>query len=278
MSTPVGSAPQAPVEVSIRGIGAWAIGTPDWATLRAVARGEAGPAADALKKAAPALLPPNERRRAPDSVLLALAVAQAACDAAQADPAVTPSIFASMNGDLAITDAICRTLSEAPTDMSPTRFHNSVHNAAAGYWTIGVGSHAPSTALSAYAATFAQGLLEAAMQLDAGAPQVLLVAYDSFATGPLGKVSISEGLLGFAMVLEREDQQEHRGHGRCRSLKLSLHPGAAPALPPGALADLAGRNAMAPALVFIDALANERPLCELPAGQDLVMRVELIHG
>src|SRR5688572_13215681 len=193
-SSSVGAAMAA---MTVRGIGAWAIGTPDWASMRAVARGESQPAADAPKKAAPALLPPNERRRAPDSVLLALQVAQAACEAAGADPAATPSIFASTHGDLAITDATCRTLSDVPTDISPTRFHNSVHNAASGYWTIGVGSHAASTAISAYRATLAQGLLEAAMQLEAGAPQVLLVAYDSAASGPLSAVSTSEGLLGF---------------------------------------------------------------------------------
>ena len=255
----------------VRGIGAWAIGTPDWATMRLVARGAIQAAVDAPRKPSPTLLPPNERRRAPDSVLLALAVAQAACAAAQADPATIPSIFASMHGDLAITDATCRTLADVPTDISPTRFHNSVHNAAAGYWTIGVGCHAPSTALSAFRATFAQGLLEAAMQLDAGAPQVLLVAYDSFASGPLAAVSGSEGLLGFALLLDRGDSSALR-------LTLSLHPGEAPALPAGALNDLAGRNAMAPALVLIDALANERAICVLPAGQDLVLRVELAHG
>jgi hypothetical protein len=257
--------------LAVRGIGAWGNGMPDWAAMRAVARGDAAPAADAPKKPAPALLPPNERRRAPDSVLLALQVAQAAYEAAGADAAATPSIFASMHGDLAITDATCRTLADVPTDISPTRFHNSVHNAASGYWTIGVGSHAPSTALSAYRATFAQGLLEAAMQLDAGAMQVLLVAYDSAASGPLAAVSCSEGLLGVALLLDRSPSPALR-------LTLALQPGEAPPLPAGMLRDAAGGNAMAPALALVDAIANERAACELPAGQDLVLRVELAHG
>lgn len=256
--------------IMVRGIGAWAAGMPDWAAMRAVARGQAQPAADAPKRPAPSMLPPNERRRAPDSVLLALQCAQAACEAANADAATTPSIFASMHGDLAITDATCRTLAENPTDISPTRFHNSVHNAAAGYWTIGVGSHAASTALSAFRATFAQGLLEAAMQLEAGATQVLLVAYDSAATGPLAAVSPSEGLLGFALLLDRAAAPAPR-------LTISLQPGEAPATH-GILSRHIGGNAMAPALALIDALANRRAACELPAGQDLAMRVELAHG
>jgi hypothetical protein len=44
------------------------------------------------------------------------------------------------------------------------------------------------------------------------------------------------------------------------------------------LRDAAGGNAMAPALALVDAIANERAACELPAGQDLVLRVELAHG
>ena len=255
----------------VRGIGAWAGGMPDWTAMRAVARGEAAPVVDAPKRPAPALLPPNERRRAPDSVLLALQVAQAACEAANADAAATPSIFASTHGDLAITDATCRTLAENPTDISPTRFHNSVHNAASGYWTIGVGSHAPSTAISAYRATFAQGLVEAAMQLDAGAAQVLLVAYDSAASGPLAAVSSSDGLLGFALVLDR-------AAGPALQLALTLQPGEAPAHAGDELAALCGGNAMAPVLALADAIANERAACTLPAGQDLVLRVELAHG
>ena len=84
---------------------------------------------------------------------------------------------------------------DAPDTVSPTKFHNSVHNAAAGYWTIGQGCMAPSTALSAFSHTFAQGLLEALVNLAAGEPAILLAAYDTGATGPLSSVSTGTGLL-----------------------------------------------------------------------------------
>ena len=64
-----------------------------------------------------------------------------------------------------INDYMCATLAATPTLISPTKFHNSVHNAAAGYWT-----HRPpaatsaSTALTAFDASFGAGLLEAASQ------------------------------------------------------------------------------------------------------------------
>ena len=42
--------------------------------------------------------------------------------------------------------------------VSPTRFTNSVHNAAAGYWHIATASRAPSTSLCGYDASFGAGL------------------------------------------------------------------------------------------------------------------------
>ena len=250
----------------VLGIGAWAAGMPDWPSLRAVARGEAQPSIDAPRKPAPELLPPNERRRAPDTVLLALEAALAACRAANADPATLSSIFASMHGDLSITDAMCRTLAETPTDISPTRFHNSVHNAAAGYWTIGVGCRAASTAISAYRATMAQGLVEAAMQLAAGEEAVLLVAYDGTSTGPLAAVSSSSGLFGIAFVLAHADV----AHPALRlTLSDSQSPSTAPHLDPHL-----GGNALAPALPFVELLARESGRCVIEAGQDLVLDVE----
>jgi hypothetical protein len=250
----------------VRGIGAWASGMPSWDALRAVARGEGSPQPDAPRKPAPELLAPNERRRAPDTVLLALEAGLAACRAAGVDPAGPSSIFASTHGELAITDAMCRTLVEAPTEISPTRFHNSVHNAASGYWTIGCGCRAGSTAISAYRATLAQGLIEAAMQLAAGEDAVLLVAYDGTATGPLAAVSPSEGLFGLGLVLEPARPGDV-------ALQLGLGgesvPTAAPHLDP-----LLGANAMAPALGFVECLARGAGDCVLEAGHGASLRVE----
>ena len=119
----------------IEGIGFWAPGLPSWqAACDFVANGTLQD--DAPARPAPRLLPANERRRAPDTVAVALEVALAACEAAGADPATLPSVFASTHGDLGITDYICTTLASDARALSPTKFHNSVHNAAAGYCTI----------------------------------------------------------------------------------------------------------------------------------------------
>jgi hypothetical protein len=185
----------------IDGIAFWAPTLPGWATARAALRGESLPLATPAKRPAPEILAPAERRRAPDTVALALEVAAAAVRESGLDAATLPSIFTSAHGDLAVNDYMCSTLATEPTLISPTKFHNSVHNAAAGYWTIATGCHEASTALSAFDASFGAGLLEAAMQCEADARPVLLVAVDVAAAGALASVTESTGLLACAVVL-----------------------------------------------------------------------------
>lgn len=252
---------------TIEGIGLWAPGLPNWEAARAFARDGTRPEAVPARPS-PQLLAPNERRRAPDTVAVALDVALAACAMAGREAATLPSVFASTHGDLAITDYMCATLVSDPTAISPTRFHNSVHNAAAGYWTIGAGAMAPATAISAFDASFAQGLLEACAQLAAGAEAVLLVAYDSPSTGPLGQVSPSAGLLGGALVLARG--------GAGPRIALSLADGE-PDAATGPLAAQAPGNAMAPMLPLFDALAAMHAGCRLIAGPGRILQVEIAH-
>jgi len=254
----------------VAGIGFWAEGLPSWeAALGFVTNGTLP--ADAPARPSPGLLPANERRRAPESVAVALEVALAACAAAGRDPTQLASVFASTHGDLGITDYICSTLASDAETMSPTRFHNSVHNAAAGYWTIGAGCHAPTTAISSHEASFAQGLLEALVQLASGEEAVLLAGYDSRSAGPLAAVSRSEGLLGGALVLVADPAP---GMPRLRA---TLVDGAAvPAK--GALVERLQGNAMSPMLPLFQALANGDDLVSLHAGPSQSLRVEIAHG
>jgi hypothetical protein len=260
------------LRAGIAGIGFWANGLPTWNDAIAYARGGTLPG-DAPAKPSPRLLAPNERRRAPESVAVALEVALAACNASGRDPARLPSVFASTHGDLAITDYVAATLASEPRALSPTKFHNSVHNAAAGYWTIGNGCTAATTAISAFDASFAQGLLEALSLLAAGHEAVLLAAYDAPATGPLAAVSRSEGLLGGALVLVADAQAP-------ASIRLRVTPVAAPA--PEAMGALARRNAgnaMRPMLALFDAIAaGDDDSVLLHAGPGRALRVECAHG
>jgi hypothetical protein len=173
-----------------------------------------------------AALPPNERRRAPESVLLATETAGQAVAMSGRDAATLACVFASSHGDQPIMDYMCAVLASAPSELSPTRFHNSVHNAPAGYWTIATGCHAPSSAVCAQRASFGAGLLEAASQALADARPVLLVCCDTGGSGPLAEVTASPAPFGCALVLSPQPGASTLGR-----LVLHLCPGSIPDVP-----------------------------------------------
>jgi hypothetical protein len=241
--------------VTIEGVAFWHTRLPGWAIARAVICGEQEAPAAPAARPTPSLLAPTERRRAPDTVALALEVAARACEAAGRPPAQLRSVFASTYGDLGISDYMCATLAGTPTLISPTKFHNSVHNAAAGYWSIGTSSHAPYTAITAYRHTFANAVLEAATQVVCDGEPVVCVAFDVQSTGPLGTVAPSRGLLGAALVLAPGGDESHR------ALALRVEQGNGTELTPAhsAAAALVAENALAPCLPFFEALARSQP-------------------
>lgn len=194
-----------PLEFAVTGIGVWAPECAGWDAARAVLAGGVENAANntnpQIPPPQPAILPPAERRRAPEAVRLALEVAQQACAMAGCDPRELPHVFASGYGDTAVTDYLCATLARAPRELSPTRFHQSVHNAAAGYWTIATGGMRASSALSAGEHSFAAALLEAALLLGDEAAPVLLAAYDVAAPAALEPLVPCRTPFAVALVL-----------------------------------------------------------------------------
>jgi len=188
----------------IEGPAFWTSTLPGWEAARAAFRGEGGLADPPARRPAPQVLAPAERRRAPDTVALALEVATAATAASGRRAADMPCVFVSAHGDLSINDYMCSTLATDPGVLSPTRFHNSVHNAAVGYWTIGTGCMAASNSISAYDHSFAAALLEAATQCAADHEAVLLAGYDASASGPLAAVTGCTGQLALALVIAPE--------------------------------------------------------------------------
>jgi hypothetical protein len=169
----------------VRSIGVLGPGFPDWVHAAAVLRSESPYQAAPALLPAPTVLPPAERRRAGRTIKLALAIGAEAVANAGADARALPTIFSSSGGDGDNCHEICVTLASSDRQISPTRFHNSVHNAAAGYWSIAYGCTRASTSLCADDASFGAGLLEASAQLTCGAEAVLLLAYDSDYPPPL---------------------------------------------------------------------------------------------
>ena len=256
----------------IDGIAFWSPRLPGWDVASAVLAGRAMAPVQAARRPAPELLPPTERRRAPDTVALAIEVAARACDAAAAAPAALASVFATTHADLAITDYLCSNLLGAPQLTSPTQFHNSVHNAAAGYWCIATGSHAPYTTVSVAEHTFGAGLVEALTQLSATARPVLFVAYDAQASGTLASLVTSSGLLGTALVLS-----PGRGPSTAVSIEWSIACENPPRLTPpeDEHAQFVAGNAMAPCLPLFEGLARRSGEVALGAGPRLALRIAI---
>ena len=159
-------------------------------------------------KLVPQLLPANERRRITSYIKLALHVA----DEANLPNEALAAVFASSNGDFYITDHICNTLTMDPKHISPTQFHNSVHNAPSGYWAIAAKSPAASTSISTGDSTFTSGLIEAVTQVLCNQEDVLYVAYDFPAiTPPLDKCSDMTEPFGTAFVLSLNKDENSFG-------------------------------------------------------------------
>ncbi len=261
-----------PPLLHIEGLAFWSPTLPGWASARAAFRGQGARCDPPAKRPSPQVLAPAERRRAPDTVALALEVAAAATAASGRDPRELPCVFVCSEGDLSINDYMCTTLASNPLLLSPTKFHNSVHNAAVGYWTIGTGCMESSTSLSAFHHSFAAGLLEAATQCAADGRAVLLVAYDIAALGALASSTVSEGMLAVAMVLSPEASAQS-----VATLAWSLVPGDGAAVPlHSEAARSLQRNAMADALPLFEALANESTdVLDLPLSGALALRIQL---
>ena len=262
----------APLSLHVIGIGAWAPGAPDWQRLRGILRGEGSPADDAPARPAGAILPAAERRRAPDGVRLAADVAAQATAMAGIDPANLPCVFASTHGELAITDYVCETLARTPLDMSPTKFHNSVLNAPAGYWTIATGCTTASSAVTAHHRSFAAGLLETAVFACAEDTPVLFASSDVASTGPLGEMTHTTLAFGAALVLAPHGSAGAR-------LDLALDGAADEPFAGGGLAlqGVAGDNpANAHALALLHALAVEKGRrLRLPLSPGLSLDMEI---
>ena len=196
------------MELYLEGIGLCAAGLPNWAESRDVLSGASPFRPADLVIAASPLLPPAERRRTTDTVKLAMTVGSEAIAHAGLRAEDTASVFASSGGDGKTITAILEVLASPEREVSPTRFHNSVHNAPAGYWSIATQCREASTSICAYDFSFAAGLLEAATRVLADRSATLLVAYDLPYPHALAACRPMAAAFGVGLVLapERTDR------------------------------------------------------------------------
>jgi hypothetical protein len=189
------------MRVYVEGAGLCGPGLDGWSASRPLLSGAAAYQAAPTTIAASDLLPATERRRVGVPVKLALMVGSEAIAGAGRDAAATATVFASSGGDCDNVHHLCESLAAPKREVSPTRFHNSVHNAAAGYWSIATRCRAASTSLCCHDGSFGAGLLEAAVQASADDCAVALIAYDHPYPAPLAAVRPVHSSFGMALVL-----------------------------------------------------------------------------
>lgn len=244
------------LQVFVDGIGIVGPGLADWPQAREVLAGRAAAVDERARLPAPALLPPAERRRAGQAVKAALACAHEALAQAGIPAQGLASVFTSSGGDGVNCHLICEQLATSDRLISPTRFHNSVHNAPSGYWSIATGAMATSSVLCAHDGSFAAGLLEALTQCARQQVPVLLVAYDTDYPEPLRGVRPIPDTLGLALLLAPM-------RGERSVATLSLDPARAmQAAEPATLAD-----------AVLEALRTR-----IPAARGLPLLAAIAHG
>ena len=243
------------LEACILGVSVWGPGLEGWAASREVLAGRAPYEPRPSPPPAPSILSANERRRTGPVVRLALAVAHEAAEMCRLPPESLQSVFASSSGDGVVVGSILDALTRPGNEqrvVSPTQFHNSVHNAAAGYWSIATGSRQPATCLGCHDATFAAGLLKAMVEVACDERAVLLCVYDHPLPAPMDARRPIDVPFAVALVLALQEP----GTAMARlSVRYEPSP-ATTALPRrSALQRLPAQNAVAGSMRMLEALA-----------------------
>jgi hypothetical protein len=182
---------------------------------------------------------------------MAVEVADQAVTAAGLHAGMLRSVFASGMGDVQTTDQICRALASPARIVSPTQFHNSVHNAAAGYWSIAAVSRRASNSVSGFRNSLGIALLEAAASCRLDDEPCLLVAADIVTRPPLDAICAIRAPLAVALVLTPAP-------GPLGALELTVDAAEHDETPSAAWFEAFGDNPAARALPLLELLARQR--------------------
>lgn len=197
------SHPTLELRCALTSIGAWGPGFNDWPSLRALLLQSTPQDESAFVTSSPKpeVIPANERRRAPLPVKAAVDVSWQALQQSGIASAEVACVFGSGLGDTEITDYMCRTLTTAEKQLSPTKFHNSVHNAAAGYWTISTHCMKSANSIAAYHMTAGLAVLEAMTQCVLHNEPVLITLFDTATHDPYRQLFDCEHSFATALLI-----------------------------------------------------------------------------
>jgi len=247
-------------------------GIENWQQFKNIVAGSEEYKKTEMPKFVPDILPANERRRTTALIKMVLHAATEAVKGSDIVANEMSSVFSSAVSDLKILDRICSDLLLEDHPVSPIQFHNSVHNAPAGYWSIGTGSRHPSNSIAAGLGCAVVGLIEAGSMALIEHETVLLVIYDCPGTGLLRDAAQVEIPFACAMVLTA--QQSAHSIAKIQLLGSTEMP--CQPLENKALAGLCADNMAAYGLLLLEPIArNESKTVSMPHTTDLQYRVSI---
>lgn len=158
--------------IYLRGVGLW---TPGFPNPGAWLRGEADP--DVTTPEARILEGPLRRRASP-LTKISVEVFDQVVRGSGADPKTVQTIWATAHGEHGTAIKLLKMMLRGEGKLSPTHFHNSVHNTSSAYTSIAHGNAAGSTTLTGGPELVSSAILEAFCHLDQGATEVVVVVGD----------------------------------------------------------------------------------------------------
>lgn len=238
------------------GLGAWGPGFNQWQELSARLLQDTI-SDDEWQSVAPkpAVIPANERRRSPLPVKIAVETSSQALEMSGLSSADVACVFGSGLGDTEITDYMCRVLNTELKQLSPTKFHNSVHNAAAGYWTISSACMKSANSIAAYHETAGMALLEAVSQCVLHNEAVMITLFDTKAHSAYQQIFSCRDSFSASLLICPESYS----HSNASLASLTLDVGAAETLTSiqnKRLDSLRDENPAAKILSLLEPIAN----------------------
>lgn len=264
------------IHVWLTGVGVLGPGLSGWGQTLGVLRHQEAYDGKTIEIPAPSILPPRDRRRCSENVALALHTAHETAQSGCLDLLTTPTVFATSAGDGQIVHRLLSALAKPEKPVSPTDFHNSVHNASAFYWSLGTGCHTASTSIAAARFSFAAALVKAAIHSAAESTPVIMVCFDAPLPPPLCETYpiVASFAVGFALWPQAVKAP-------LASLSLSWVPNVDPEAETSRpllhdLDDLCYGNPAGRALPLLEAIAHRsQAIVKIPGAHDSILRVDV---
>ena len=228
--------------VFVRGVGLW---TPGFGDAHAWCAQEHD--AEVTRPSA-SILEGALRRRATALTRMGVEALQQAAAMSGANLGEIGSIWATAHGEHATAIALLRMMHRGQGKLSPTHFHNSVHNTASGYASIAAENKLPSTTLTGGAELVASTLLEAATWLNAFDRDVAVVLADEPLMAPFEHAD-TEVPLALSLLLSPREEGAIARLGDVRRDRVA----------PVKLHDRFGRLHVAAALPLVERIVTGEP-------------------